>query len=41
LCDEETPLRRIAHMAAEKLGEEIKKMLHVCEEIGIPSAMRR
>jgi hypothetical protein len=29
LCTEVTPLRRIANMAAEKLGEEIKKMLHV------------
>jgi len=41
LCNEEAPFRRIANMAAEKLGEEIKKMLHVCEEIGIPGAMRR
>jgi len=28
-------------MAVEKLGEEIKKMLHVCEELGTPGAMRR
>jgi hypothetical protein len=28
-------------MAAEKLGEEIKKTLHVCEEVGIPGAVRR
>jgi hypothetical protein len=27
LCNEETPFRRIANMAAEKLGEEIKKVL--------------
>jgi len=30
-----------AKMAAEKLGKEIKRELHVCEEIGIPGAMRR
>jgi hypothetical protein len=27
LCNEETPFRRIANMAAEKLGEERKKEL--------------
>jgi hypothetical protein len=27
LCAEETPFRRIANMAAKKLGEEIKKVL--------------
>jgi hypothetical protein len=27
LCAEVTPLRRIANMAAEKLGEKIKKVL--------------
>jgi len=40
LCNEETPSRRIANMAAEKLGEEIKKMLHVREELGTPGAVR-
>jgi len=41
LCNEEAPFRRIANMAVEKLGEEIKKMLHVCEELGTPCVMRR
>ncbi|MFZ8809905.1 MAG: hypothetical protein ACO2PN_17605 [Pyrobaculum sp.] len=41
MCNEEAPFRRIANMAVEELGEEIKKMLHVCEELVIPGAMRR
>jgi len=41
LCNEEAPFWRIASIAVEKLGEEIKKMLHVCEEIGTPCTMRR
>jgi hypothetical protein len=41
LCNEKTPFGRIANMAAEKFREEIEKMLHVCEELVIPGAMRR